>query len=280
MPRDSNSSPRWERSDSERQSGGSRYHGGYQSKNRYETNPRRQYESEDRGHANMLGRDDRRRDYGSRYSGEYGERERERERQRDRNRYDQRERDVARRSASPRHSRSALSRDGSPADTDKSKGKPNFAHSGLLAAETNTVKASNGENTVLKYNEPPEARRPTIGWRLYVFKGEEQTDLLHIHKQSAYLIGRDRIIADIAIEHPSCSKQHAAIQYRFVHEKNEFGETKGVIKPYVIDLESTNGTHVNGITIPASRFYELKAGDVIKFGTSSREYVLLHDEAT
>jgi smad nuclear-interacting protein 1 len=65
-----------------------------------------------------------------------------------------------------------------------------------------------------------------------------------------------------------------------VHEKDEFGDTKGVIKPYIIDLESTNGTHVNGITIPVSRFYELKAGDVIKFGTSAREYVLLHDEAT
>jgi pSer/pThr/pTyr-binding forkhead associated (FHA) protein len=37
-------------------------------------------------------------------------------------------------------------------------------------------------------------------------------DLLHIHRQSAYLIGRDRAIADISIDHPSCSKQHAVIQ--------------------------------------------------------------------
>lgn len=27
---------------------------------------------------------------------------------------------------------------------------------------------------VLKYNEPPEARKPTKSWRLYVFKGKEQ----------------------------------------------------------------------------------------------------------
>jgi smad nuclear-interacting protein 1 len=26
----------------------------------------------------------------------------------------------------------------------------------------------------LKYNEPPEARKPLKNWRLYVFKGEEQ----------------------------------------------------------------------------------------------------------
>ena len=36
--------------------------------------------------------------------------------------------------------------------------------------------------------------------------------MLHIHQQSAYLIGRDRLVADILLEHPSCSKQHAAIQ--------------------------------------------------------------------
>ena len=100
-------------------------------------------------------------------------------------------------------------------------------------------------STLLKYNEPPEARKPLVGWRLYVFKGEKQvgaslpplppclflqlapthlqhdrltccwvfsSDLLHIHRQSAYLIGRDRTVTDIPIEHPSCSKQHAVIQ--------------------------------------------------------------------
>jgi len=114
-------------------------------------------------------------------------------------------------------------------------------------------------------------------WRLYVFKGEEQLELLHIHRQSAYLIGRDRTVADIPLEHPSCSKQHSVIQYRLVQQKDELGVSKAVIKPFVIDLESTNGTHVNGEAIPTSRYYELKAGDVLKFGTSNREYVLLHD---
>lgn len=54
------------------------------------------------------------------------------------------------------------------------KTQPNFNASGLLAAETNTVTRSDGTSTVLKYNEPPEARRPSQGWRLYVFKGKEQ----------------------------------------------------------------------------------------------------------
>jgi len=149
----------------------------------------------------------------------------------------------------------------------------------LLAAETNTVKAVDGSSTVLKYNEPPEARKPHQNWRLYVFKGSEQVELLHIHRQSAYLIGRDRLVADIPVDHPSCSKQHAVIQYRLVQEKDEFGNPKGIIKPSIIDLESTNGTLVNDDRIPPARYYELKAGDVIKFGESTREYVVLHDES-
>ncbi|KIM43321.1 hypothetical protein M413DRAFT_69501 [Hebeloma cylindrosporum] len=234
-------------------------------------------------------RDDERRP--GRDTRDYDERRRERERERDRERYDSRSaRDREhtssrgqRRSASPR-SRSSKpqetrSRSGS-VDPVADKSKPNFAPSGLLAAETNTVKAVDGTSTVLKYNEPPEARKPILGWRLYVFKDTEQVELLHIHRQSAYLVGRDRLVADIALDHPSCSKQHAAFQYRYIQEKDEYGTSKGVVKPFVIDLESTNGTLVNDEAIPPARYYELKAGDVIKFGLSTREYVLLHDEAS
>jgi smad nuclear-interacting protein 1 len=63
------------------------------------------------------------------------------------------------------------SRSGSPSED---KAKPNFKASGLLAAETNTIARADGTSTFLKYNEPPEARRPSQGWRLYVFKGKEQ----------------------------------------------------------------------------------------------------------
>jgi smad nuclear-interacting protein 1 len=185
------------------------------------------------------GRDVRRR--------EYDERERDKERNRDRERYSERarERDRAdrpRRSASPsgpsraRSVRSrSRSRSGSKSGPPVDKSKPNFAPSGLLAAATNVVKAVDGTSTVLKYNEPPEARKPILGWRLYVFKGSEQVgesfswlfsgpddrlchtpELLHIHRQSAYLIGRDKTVADISIDHPSCSKQHAVIQCELV----------------------------------------------------------------
>lgn len=112
-----------------------------------------------------------------------------------------------------------------------------------------------------------------------MFKDDNQSDLLHIHRQSAYLFGRDRAVVDVVLEHPSCSKQHAVIQFRHMQEKNEYGEVKSAIKPFIIDLESTNGTHVNGEAIPTSRYYELQLSDVIKFGESAREYVLLSEDA-
>ncbi|CAK5284138.1 unnamed protein product [Mycena citricolor] len=250
---------------------------------RYEDSRAPPYDS-DRNYTSSRNRD------GGQY---YTERDREQERAKDRDRYDRRrdgdrDRDHGRsrrrsesprrRSSRPRSSQRSRSR--SRSRSPSSKAQPNFKPSGLLAAETNTVTAGNGDSTVLKYNEPPEARKPLLAWRLYVFKGSDQVELLHIHRQSAYLIGRDRLVADIAVDHPSCSKQHAVIQYRTIQQKDEFGATKATIKPFIIDLESTNGTSVNDETIPTSRYYELKASDVIKFGQSTREYVLLHEEAS
>lgn len=49
------------------------------------------------------------------------------------------------------------------------------------------------------------------------------------------------------------------------------------VKPYILDLESANGTYVNNRRIEARRYVELFEKDVVKFGYSSREYVLLHE---
>lgn len=154
------------------------------------------------------------------------------------------------------------------------KEEPNFETTGKLAEDTNTF---NG--VVIKYSEPAEARKPKRRWRLYPFKGEKQLPVLHIHRQSGYLLGRDRKVADIPIDHPSCSKQHAALQYRLISAKKD-GRHVRCIRPYIIDLESANGTYVNNQKIEPKKYVELMEKDVIKFGFSSREYVLLHEHST
>ncbi|KAL3882817.1 hypothetical protein ACJMK2_029123 [Sinanodonta woodiana] len=152
--------------------------------------------------------------------------------------------------------------------------KPNFQLSGKLTEDTNTFRG-----VVIKYNEPPEARKPKKRWRLYPFKNDDALQLLHIHRQSAYLIGRDRLVADIPVDHPSCSKQHAVLQYRMVDLKREDGTVGKRVAPYIIDLDSSNGTYVNNEKIEPRRYVELFERDVIKFGYSSREYVLLHERS-
>ncbi|XP_023330836.1 serine/arginine repetitive matrix protein 2-like [Eurytemora carolleeae] len=150
----------------------------------------------------------------------------------------------------------------------------NLGLSGALTAEVNSF---NG--TVVKYSEPPEARKPKRKWRLYVFKGNEELPILYIHRHSAYLCGRDRKVADIPLDHPSCSKQHAALQYRLVSYTREDGTTGRRVQPYVLDLGSANGTYVNNSRIEAQKYVQLLEKDVLKFGFSSREYVLLHDQS-
>ncbi|KAI4149794.1 MAG: hypothetical protein LQ340_004436 [Diploschistes diacapsis] len=156
------------------------------------------------------------------------------------------------------------------------KQKPNYNASGKLAAETNTVA---GTNIILKYNEPPEARKPsaTHPWRMYEFKGASPDPLstTELHARSCWLFGRERAVVDFPTEHPSCSKQHAVLQFRYVEKKSEFGDRMGGVRPYVIDLESANGTRVNGERIPDRRFWEVKSGDVLGFGESTREYVVM-----
>lgn len=163
-----------------------------------------------------------------------------------------------------------------PADKPKiQKEKPDFKPSGKL----NTASAESGVGPVLKWTEPQDSRLPTKKWRLYVFKEDKQLDPYYIHRQSAYLFGRDRQVVDIPLDHPSCSKQHAVLQYRAVEVEDEEGNRTKIVKPYLLDLESTNGSFVNGERLEAARYYELREKDLVRFGMSTREFVILHEQS-
>ncbi|KAG0607325.1 hypothetical protein M758_8G019700 [Ceratodon purpureus] len=158
---------------------------------------------------------------------------------------------------------------------EKEKAQPTFEYSGKLAAETNKVRG-----ITLAFVEPPEARKPTTRWRLYVFKdGEPLNEPLYIHRQTCYLFGRERRVADVPTDHPSCSKQHAVIQYRLTELEGPDGMMQNKVRPYIMDLGSTNGTFLNNTRIEAQRYHELREKDTLKFGNSSREYVLLHENS-
>lgn len=142
------------------------------------------------------------------------ERDRDRDRRRERNtlasqQAERQQHDERRRENRQQREENEEHNFGSPDNPPVEKEKPNFGLSGALTEDTNTYRG-----VVIKYNEPPEARIPKRRWRLYPFKNDEALPVMYIHRQSAYLLGRQRRIADIPIDHPSCSKQHAVFQYR------------------------------------------------------------------
>ena len=162
-------------------------------------------------------------------------------------------------------------------EPEKPKEKPNYGSSGALAAASNAVAQADGSTVTLKYHEPPEARKPPPRdqWKLFVFKGKDIVDTVDLSARSCWLVGREMAVVDLAAEHPSISKQHAVVQFRHTEKTNEYGDRIGKVKPYLIDLESANGTKLNGDKVPDSRYLELRDKDMLQFGHSTREYVIM-----
>lgn len=156
---------------------------------------------------------------------------------------------------------------------DRPKIEPNYGLSGKLAAESNTK-----QGVVLKYQEPSDAAVPNVGWRLFIYEAKDERDMLIVSKQSAYLFGRDKLVADIPLHDSSCSKQHAVLQFRQSKKRTDYGEVRESVKPFIIDLESTNKTTVNGKEIPELRYYEIRSGDIVTFGDDPLDYVFLSEE--
>jgi len=164
----------------------------------------------------------------------------------------------------------------------------------LLKDKTTQKVLANVRNGIsLQYTEVSEGCMPTHKWRWYVFKNTEgeAVDTLHLHRQSYYLIGRDERVCDIICRHPSISKQHGVLQYRMVDElvsKNNTDKdsiegnyqdvTRKVRKPYLMDLNSSHGTYINGMKLEGMRFYELLNKDIVKLGLSSRTYVMINED--
>ena len=141
---------------------------------------------------------------------------------------------------------------------------PNYKPSGLLAKEILTV-----NNTVLKYQAPNNSCLPKLKYRFHVFKNDKQVDVMLLYSKSSYLFGRDRNVVDFPFDHSSISSQHAVVTYL---------KKKDKIIPYLLDLDSSNGTFVNKEKIPSQRYFELHNGDVVVFGFSTRENVFINED--
>ncbi|KAK2878643.1 hypothetical protein QQF64_011275 [Cirrhinus molitorella] len=128
-----------------------------------------------------------------------------------------------------------------------------------------------GKFPPLPYTEPPWGSVPDISYSFELLKNGAILDTVPLTQRSYFVVGR-LPVCDVSLEHPSISRYHAVVQYRGrAGQDGVLGEEKGF---YAYDLGSTHGTFVNKNKIPPKTYIRLRVGHVLKFGGSTRLFIL------
>uniref|UniRef100_A0A5S6QUU1 FHA domain-containing protein n=1 Tax=Trichuris muris TaxID=70415 RepID=A0A5S6QUU1_TRIMR len=125
---------------------------------------------------------------------------------------------------------------------------------------------------VVPYNVPPWSgvcNEKSYGFE--VLKNGCIVSQLPMTNVSHLIFGRANNV-DVHMDHPTISRYHAACQYRTLGEPYDIGW-------YIFDIGSTHGTFVNKERIAPYMYVRLKVGYVIRFGASTRLYVLQGPES-
>ncbi|CAI5714953.1 unnamed protein product [Hyaloperonospora brassicae] len=97
--------------------------------------------------------------------------------------------------------------------------------------------------------------------KLQVHEGSESAEHFPVGAQSCYVLGRSEEMSDIRLPHPSVSRRHAVVTH----------DQRGRI--CLMDLDSAQGTFVNGQEIAPHKPRALHDGDRITLGASSKTFV-------
>ncbi|XP_012776794.3 kanadaptin isoform X2 [Maylandia zebra] len=130
-----------------------------------------------------------------------------------------------------------------------------------------------GKLPPLPYTEPPWGGTASdTPYALEILKNGTIVDQVPLVDKSYFVVGR-LPVCDLSLEHPSISRYHAVIQYRGEAGEDAgcMGEEKGF---YIYDLSSTHGTVVNKNKIPPKTYIRVRVGHVLKFGGSTRLFIL------
>ncbi|XP_054834649.1 kanadaptin [Eublepharis macularius] len=127
----------------------------------------------------------------------------------------------------------------------------------------------------LCYQEPHWGGCPTEDSSLYsleTVKGGAVLGSVGLGGQSWFLVGRAPS-CDLSLAHPSVSRHHAVIQRC---PPLPAGEERQAPEPglYAYDLDSAHGTFLNKARIPPRTYCRVRVGHVLRFGGSSRLFVL------
>ncbi|CAH0699574.1 unnamed protein product [Spodoptera exigua] len=106
-------------------------------------------------------------------------------------------------------------------------------------------------------------------YSLEVLKSGMIVDKMDLTKRAYYVFGRLNN-CDVMMAHPTISRYHCVLQYKAFAEDGE--------PPcgwYLYDLGSTHGTFLNKDRVKVSHYTRVRVGHQIKFGNSTRTYILL-----
>lgn len=135
--------------------------------------------------------------------------------------------------------------------------------------DTETKLKIKSKKSDIPYKEPPWGGTPDSSKRYFltVLKEGIIKNNIPLVDQSLITFGRVED-CDVQIDHPSCSRYHAIIQYCVVEKDiRKLGY-------YLFDLGSTHGTYLNKEKLKAKVYTRLRVGYQIKFGGSSRIYIV------
>ncbi|XP_060735164.1 kanadaptin [Tachysurus vachellii] len=133
-----------------------------------------------------------------------------------------------------------------------------------------------GKFPPLPYTEPLWAGVPGVPYTFELLKNGAILDTVPLTQQSYFVVGR-LPVCDVSLEHPSISRYHAVVQYR--GKSGDTGVVGEELGFYVFDLGSTHGTFVNKNKIPPKTYIRLHVGHVLKFGGSTRLFILQGPES-
>lgn len=116
--------------------------------------------------------------------------------------------------------------------------------------------------TAGSYVQPAWSALPPPGYSLEVIKNGLVVEEIPLKDREFFRVGRQHDIVDIPMDHGSISRLHAIFNF----------SKDGALM--LIDNKSANGTFINKQRIAPNEYQRLKVGDVVKFGESTRIYVL------
>lgn len=100
-------------------------------------------------------------------------------------------------------------------------------------------------------------------------------DKSSLSKKNSNFIGTNESTCNIVLDDPSCAEYHAVLQFRAVFSKRPDRINEKRILPFIMHLGSSNGTYLNNEKMQSLEYVQVKKGDVLRFGSSLKEYILL-----